>query len=126
MAGTTVVLSGVGSMIFASSFEQLDIGDMPILRARARLVGRGPRICRYARIDVELAPWSVTAAQIRITPRSRYVHLWGVRRRRRYWSLAHGAANTLREMLMGCRSIGRHTHIEMLRPPTPASANGKP
>jgi hypothetical protein len=99
-AGRVVVVSGLGKMIFDSTFQRLEFCGMAMLQTRGRLVGRGPRICRYARIEVELTPWSVRTTEVRISPRSRFVHLWGVRRSRRYWLLAHGAANVLKEMLL--------------------------
>jgi hypothetical protein len=107
-AGSVVVLSGVGSMIFVSKFERQEIGDTAMWHALARLVGRGPRVCRYARIEVQLIPWSATATELRITPRSRCVHLWGVRRRRRYWLLAHRAASVLKEILLAGGFIANH------------------
>lgn len=103
-AGRVVVLSQLGRMIFDSTFERLEFGGTAMWHTRARLVGRGPRVCRYARVEVELTPWSVTATELRIAPRSRCVHLWGVRRRRRYWLLAHRAASVLKEMLLASGS----------------------
>jgi hypothetical protein len=100
--GTTVELPNVGTMIFDSPFERLDFRGPPILLGRARLIGRRLRLCRYARVEVELAPWSATALQLRISPQSRHIHLWGIRRGKRYWLLAHAAASALREMLESC------------------------
>jgi hypothetical protein len=98
--GRVVPVAGIGKMVFDSTFQRLESGGMPMLHTRARLVGRGPRVCRSTRIEVELTPWSTRATEIRIRPQSPFVHLWGVRRSRRYWMLAHGAANALKETLL--------------------------
>lgn len=44
---------------------------------------------------VEVRPWSDTACEVRLVPRSRWARWWGRRRLRRYCQLAHDAADVV-------------------------------
>ncbi len=98
--GKTVESPGLGRMRFESSFQHLDYLGLPMWKARARLIGKGPRVGHCTRVEVELSPWSRTATQLRVTPRSSHVGYWSPRRSKRYFLLAHGAAKVLVEMVL--------------------------
>lgn len=65
----------------------------PTWAGAGRLYGRGPRIARYARVHVWISAWSDDAVELQIRPVCRYPFNWGRRRRRRYFELAHLAAD---------------------------------
>jgi hypothetical protein len=64
-----------------------------------RLVGAGPRLARFTRIDIEVRPASPRTVEVRLFPRSAHVHRWAARRYRRYFRLAHAAADQLTQVL---------------------------
>jgi hypothetical protein len=67
--------------------------------ARGRVIGRGPRLARYSRVEVVITPWSDDDYQLRVQPRSSFLPRWGERRQRRYFDLAHAAADRLLPIL---------------------------
>ena len=67
--------------------------------AGGRLVGAGPRLARSTRIDIEVRAASCDSAEVRLLPRSRHIHRWAARRQRRYFQLAHAAADRLEQVL---------------------------
>jgi hypothetical protein len=64
-------------------------------RTSGRLVGRGWGAHRLGGVDLEIFPASATAFQIRLARQSPFPSHWGARRVRRYWALAHAAADQL-------------------------------
>lgn len=70
-------------------------GRRPRWRARARLHPAGPRLVPFTRVEVELTPWSPDTSELRLHPRSRAPHTWGLRRLRRYLRLLPHAADAL-------------------------------
>lgn len=99
-AGTELDLGPVGRLRLDEPFVAAD-DDPGCWRARGRVIGRGPRLARYARVEVVLQPWSADTHQLRIVPRSPFLPRWGVRRRRRYYDLAHAAADRLLQGFAG-------------------------
>jgi hypothetical protein len=67
--------------------------------ARARLSTPGLHPTRFARVAVDLTPWSESTWELSVRPVSRQVGAWGRRRRRRYFTLAHRAADQLAQLL---------------------------
>jgi hypothetical protein len=74
-------------------------GTPPVLRTTGRLYGRGPRVARYTRVDVELSAWSHGATELRIRPVTRRVPAWSRRRQRRYFDVAHRTVDELARTL---------------------------
>jgi hypothetical protein len=66
-------------------------------RANGRLVnGRGHLV---ARVEIEVGEWSDDASRLQVRPRARRFERWTGRRIKRYFPLAHGAADqTAREL----------------------------
>ena len=62
-------------------------------KAPARLVGRGPSVVRFARVEVEIIEWADDLLEVTVRSSARHVLTWGERRERRYYSLAHHAAS---------------------------------
>jgi hypothetical protein len=94
-----VPLGAHGTLRIDSPFEDETRGSVGGWRARARLVGRGPRLAHHARVEIVVAPWSDDVCELQVTPRSHRLHHWGERRLRRYWRLAHAAADEVRPLL---------------------------
>lgn len=65
------------------------------LVARSRLHARGLHVTRLARVTVEITPGLCHGWELTIRPISRRVPNWGQRRSRRYFHLAHTAADRL-------------------------------
>lgn len=89
-----LALSDVGRLRFVTPFAPVR-STSDRWAASARLYGRGPRLARYARVEVEVAPWSHHASELRIRPTARAPHAWGVRRLHRYLDLSRLAADEL-------------------------------
>jgi hypothetical protein len=70
-----------------------------VWRASGRLIGAGPRLARFTRIDIEVRAASSGTAELRLVPRSRHIHRWAARRHRRYFRLAHAAGDHLKQLL---------------------------
>jgi hypothetical protein len=68
--------------------------------ARARLSTPGLHAARFARVDVDLSPWSDGTWELSVRPVSRQLSAWGRRRRNRYFTLAHLAADQLARLLV--------------------------
>jgi hypothetical protein len=71
--------------------------DGEALHLSGRLVGAGPRLARFTRVDIEISSVSPHTLELRMLPRSRHIHGWGIRRQRRYFGLAHAAADPLQQ-----------------------------
>ena len=65
----------------------------------SRLIGAGPRIALFSRVVIEICPASLRSVELRLLPRSRHIHRWATRRQRRYFKLAHAAADRLAELM---------------------------
>ena len=64
----------------------------------ARVLGLTPRAERRLgrfHVIVEVAEWSDEACELRVRPVSRRIGRWSSRRQRRYFGLAHAAADAL-------------------------------
>lgn len=102
--GAKVPLGSDGSLRLDAPFEPHVRGSLKEWRTSGRLIGHGPRLVRYSRVDLLIAPWSDDACELRVAPRSRHLHQWGARRLRRYYRLAHDAADRLLPMLRSGRN----------------------
>ena len=78
-----------------------------------RLYGEGTRLMRYTRVDVELIGWSEHSSELRVRPATRRVPVWGQRRQRRYFRLAHHVADDLAQWLDA--AVRRHDAAAALR-----------
>src|SRR5262249_61744117 len=63
--------------------------------ASARLIGTGHRPVRHERVGVSVTRTSGTACELRIVPHSTHAARWSGSRLRRYFRLAHAAADAL-------------------------------
>lgn len=97
--GTSVPLGTGGTLRLDAPLQSDRGGHLQAWYARGRLVGRGLRLARFSRIDIEIWPWSAESMELRVTPRARHVHRWGTRRQRRSFWLAHAAADNLLRVL---------------------------
>ncbi len=70
-----------------------------VLHLSGRLVDSGPRLTRFTRVDIEIWAVSPHTLELRMLPRSLRIHRWGTRRQRRYFRLAHAAADHLQQFL---------------------------
>jgi len=99
--GRALPLGQEGNLRVDTAFAH-DTGDAGALggwRAQGRLVGRGLRLAHHARVEIVVAPWSEDACELQVAPRSHRLPHWGERRRRRYWRLAHAAADEVLPLL---------------------------
>jgi hypothetical protein len=85
----------LGSLVIVEPFAMS--GDLmkPSWHTRGRLYGRGLRIVRYTRVEIEVHAWSPFASELRLRPLTRRVVNWGSRRQRRYFRTAHYVADGL-------------------------------
>jgi hypothetical protein len=86
------------ALVIESPFE-LVFGEW---RADGRVVNAGWAPSRDERVEVVISAWSESAAELRVVPRSTHFRQWGARRLRRWFRLAHGAADALAERLTSC------------------------
>jgi hypothetical protein len=80
--------------------------DGRLLRARGRFRPAGRSLVPVARVDIEIVPWSAGACEVQVRPVARSVPSWGRARSRRFYLLAHRAAEHL---------------VSELSPPVPVS-----
>jgi hypothetical protein len=97
--GRPVPLGHDGNLRVDTPFAHDDAGALGGWRAQGRLVGRGLRLAHHARVEIVVAPWSDDSCELQVAPRSHRLHQWGERRRRRYWRLAHAAADEVVPLL---------------------------
>jgi hypothetical protein len=97
--GTMLYLGPIGTLRFDEPFAAIRSTPSPAWQATARLHGCGLRFVRYARVELEVAAWSDDASELRLRPVSRRVTRWAPRRQRRYFALAHRAADVILELL---------------------------
>ena len=70
----------VGSLYIDEPFAMSGDLAKPSWHARGRLYGRGLRIVRYTRVEIEVHAWSQYATELRLRPVTRRVVNWGKRR----------------------------------------------
>jgi hypothetical protein len=92
-----VPLAGLGELR-VEGHGRPDPAAADVWQISSRLVGTGPRIARFSRVDIEIRPASSHTVELRLLPRSRHIHRWATRRHRRYFRLAHAAADRLVEL----------------------------
>ena len=68
---------------------------VPTWRATGRLYGSGPRLARFARVEIELSDYDASTYELQVRARCRHVWRWGRRRQRRYFDAAHRAADSI-------------------------------
>jgi len=90
-AGDGLTLTAAARLVFDAAFEPAPDG----WRARARLIDTGRRPARHERVDIAVIRTSTTACELRVAPHSTHTANWGGRRLRRYFLLAHLAADAL-------------------------------
>jgi hypothetical protein len=108
--GTVFPLDRLGALVIDGPLLRAFCSGVPGWRASGRLVGRAwsgrPRSERawtgrawsgrvLGRVDLEVIPWSSTTTGLRLARRSPFPSYWSARRVRRYWALAHAAADRL-------------------------------
>jgi hypothetical protein len=93
--GQDMSLGAQGRLRLDEPFEHRGPDVAGTWETRGRVIGSGPRLARFARVDVVIAPWSTESAQLRVQAHSRFLPRWGERRQRRYFDLAHAAADRL-------------------------------
>jgi hypothetical protein len=93
-----VGLGAGGRLEITRPLQPVD-GLLPTWRARGRLRGRGPRLVPFARVEIEIVARSPTTAAVRLLPVHRHPFRWGVSRQRRYFDLAHAAADHIARLL---------------------------
>ncbi len=99
-------LGDVGWLVIDAPLVRLDTG-IETWHGRGRLYGRGPRLARYARVEIVLTAWSDEASELTLRPVCPYPLRWGARRLRRYFALAHLAGDHLARVLA---DAARATH----------------
>jgi len=88
-----------GSLVLDSPFRRL------LVDPRATWIADGvlatPRGRKIAPVQVEIGPWSAGGdTELLLRPVARSPHLWSNGRLRRYFEAAHGAADSLTELLV--------------------------
>ena len=73
---------------------------VPTWHTRGRLPFRRP-LARFARVSIEVAQWSDKVVELRLSPVSHHLGRWGERRQRRYFDVAHRAADDLVSAIAG-------------------------
>ncbi len=96
-------LGDAGTLELTDPFTQ-EPREATTWRAEARLRGRGLRLARYTRVQLEVSAWSEGASQLVMRPVARSPHTWGSRRLRQYFDLSHQAADQLE---LGLRRLVR-------------------
>src|SRR5262249_5470327 len=93
--GTVLPLGRLGTLVIEQPLLRTVWFGLAGWRASGRLVGRGWRARNFGGVALDISPWSPTAIQIRLARQSPFPSYWGARRVRRYWALAHAAADQL-------------------------------
>ena len=88
-----IALDGAGSLVLTTPFTWAE--RTRTWRGQGRLYGRGLRLTRFTRVEIEVTAWSRQASDVSLRPVARSPHTWGLRRLRRYLDLAHRAAEVL-------------------------------
>jgi hypothetical protein len=96
-ATAPIALDGAGSLALMTPFTWAE--RTRTWRGRGRLYGRGLRLARFTRVEIEVSAWSNEASHVALRPLARSPHTWGLRRLRRYLDLAHRAVDELERTL---------------------------
>ena len=107
VAGADIPLSSAGSLAIDTPLRRT-LGSYDLsYRADARLMT--PRKRLVAHIEIEVDPWSRSATRLQLRPAARHPERWSARRLRRYFVLAHQAADhTARELGSAARTPKLH------------------
>ena len=73
---------------------------VPTWQTRGRLSFRRP-LARFARVSIEVAQWSDKVVELRLSPVTHHLGRWGERRKRRYFEVAHRAADDIVSAIAG-------------------------
>lgn len=111
-----ITLEPHGSFTYVESFAPVDGFNPPTWRARGRLARNGLGLVRHTSVDLEITPWSQIACELRMSPRSKRFRSWGAHRQRRYFVLAHQAADEIARRLGSANGEPRIVPIRT-RPP---------
>jgi hypothetical protein len=95
------------ALVIESPFEPA-VGEW---RAYGRLVNAGWAPPRDERVELVISAWSETAAELRVVPHSTHFRRWGARRLRRWFRLAHEAADALAERLTSGPTFSLDSHV---------------
>jgi hypothetical protein len=88
-----------GTLVLDGPFHRTLVDPRATWIADATL--RTPRGRRIAPVQLEVGPWSAIAdTELLVRPRTRAPHQWSGRRLRRYFTAAHGAADSLTDLLL--------------------------
>jgi hypothetical protein len=110
---TRVLSASAGALSIDAPFKQGD--DLaPTWRTTGRLYGSGPRLARYARVEIEVSAYDASGCELRLRSRCRHLYRWGRRRQRRYFDVAHRSADSI------------VATIEQIRVPCPSQPDGSP
>ena len=91
-------LQEIGTLTFAGPF--VDGNEVFVSSLQAPAVVHLRRLVLPALVDVQLVEWAHNRSELRIVPRSSHFELWSEHRRRRYFEVAHDAANQMVRVLM--------------------------
>jgi hypothetical protein len=99
------------ALVIESSFDPV-FGEW---RAYGRLVTGGWIPPRDERVELVVSAWSESTFEVRVVPRSTHFRRWGARRLRRWFRLAHEAADALAARLTSCtRNLATNTENKEL------------
>lgn len=90
-----IPLGATGWLRLEMPFERRMSEPVPGWHARGRLHGSSPSMARYTRVQIEVSALSAAECEMRLWPASERSFRWGRRRQRRYFELAHRAADQL-------------------------------
>jgi len=110
-----IALDGAGSLMLTTPFTWAD--RTRTWRGHGRLYGRGLRLTRFTRVEIEVSAWSNEASDVSLRPLARSPHTWGLRRLHRYLDLAHRAVDELGRAL--CHPIAGSVEPVPCAPSTP-------
>jgi hypothetical protein len=96
---TPLALGPDGVLRIDTPFSATGSWTAPRWTTTGRLYGRGPRLALFARVEVEVSAWSDRTGELRLRPVGQHLGLWGRRRQRRYFALAHRSADRMVQLL---------------------------
>ena len=95
--GTTIDLDDGDTLVLDGSFRETWCWPRSEWRASGCLYQRRNR--PVTRVELSIAAWSRDASELALRPVARHPERWGRRRTRRYFALAHDAADGLTRRL---------------------------
>jgi len=96
---TPLPLGADGVLRIDTPFSATGSRSAPRWTTTGRLYGRGPRLALFSRVEVEVSAWSDRTGELRLRPVGQHLGLWGGRRQRRYFVLAHRSADRIVQLL---------------------------